>query len=351
MRLDVPDFTRTDPHSRLFPINEYFSLLNTLVDQRLRIVCLNLEGAAAEWFRWMTRNNLITDWDRFYESVTNRFGPSKSTHNFVQPEVLEKMKLPITTMKQFKVYIGSGETLLCENLCSRVKLDIQGLSMEVDLYVLSMKGSDIMLRIQWLQKLGKVTHEYLQQTMEFILGETQYTLQGDESLCIKQISLRHMPLVGSVNELRQENKTFLRQIHQKLKRNEPLLTRYEVWEDVLMDFIMGILVYKGLLVMLVVVDRFTKYAYFGTLHYGFNVTKVVEVCMDIVVKLHGIPKLIMSNRDRIIVSKFWKQLFEAIGTKLYHSTTYHPQMDGQTKVVNPGLEQYLRAMVSDRPQH
>nr|GEZ24092.1 retrotransposon protein [Tanacetum cinerariifolium] len=106
--------------------------------------------------------------------------------------VLEKMKLPITTMKQFKVYIRSDETLLCENLCSRVKLDIQGLSMEVDLYVLSMKGSDIMLRIQWLQKLGNVTHEYLQQTMEFILGETQYTLQGDESLRIKQISLRHM---------------------------------------------------------------------------------------------------------------------------------------------------------------
>nr|GEY80729.1 retrotransposon-related protein [Tanacetum cinerariifolium] len=114
-----------------------------------------------------------------------------STHNFVQPEVLEKMKLPITTMKQFKVYIESGETLLCENLCLRVKLDIQGLSMEVDMYVLSMKGSDIMLIIQWLQKLGKVTHEYLQQTMEFILGEMRYTLQGDESLGIKRIRLHH----------------------------------------------------------------------------------------------------------------------------------------------------------------
>nr|GEV23276.1 Ty3/gypsy retrotransposon protein [Tanacetum cinerariifolium] len=185
-----------------------------------------------------------------------------------------------------------------------------------------------------------------------------------------------MPLVGLVNELRQENKTFLRQIHQKLERNEvmdgfwreqglwreedvrevvsvvllegnvkPLPTRYGVWEDVLMDFIMGLSVYKGLLVMLVVVDRFTKYAHFGTLHYGFNVTKVAEVFMDMLVKLHGIPKPIMSNRDRIIVSKFWKQLFEAIGTKLNHSMTYHPQTDGQTKVVNRGLEQYLRAMV------
>nr|GEX04519.1 hypothetical protein [Tanacetum cinerariifolium] len=124
-----------------------------------------------------------------------------STHNFLQQEVLEKMKLPITTMKQFKVYIGSGETLVCENLCSHVKLDIQGLSMEVDLYVLSMKGSNIVLGIQWLQKLGKVTHDYLQQTMEFILGETRYTLQGDESLCIKRIILHHMRALLDTDEV------------------------------------------------------------------------------------------------------------------------------------------------------
>nr|GEX38405.1 Ty3/gypsy retrotransposon protein [Tanacetum cinerariifolium] len=90
---------------------------------------------------------------------------------------------------------------------------------------------------------------------------------------------------------------------------------------------------------------------FGTLHYGFNVTKVAEVFTDMVVNLHGIPKPIVSDRDRIFVSKFWKQLFEAIGIKLNHSTAYHSQTDGQTKVVNHGLEQYLRAMVSDHPQH
>nr|GEV02693.1 hypothetical protein [Tanacetum cinerariifolium] len=95
-----------------------------------------------------------------------------STHNFVHPEVLKKIKLPITTMKQFKVYIGSGETLLCENLRSRVKLDIQGLSMEVDLY-----------------------------TMEFILWETRYTLQGDESLRIKRISLHHIRALLETEEV------------------------------------------------------------------------------------------------------------------------------------------------------
>ncbi|GJZ02820.1 hypothetical protein Tco_0520781 [Tanacetum coccineum] len=72
MRLDVPKFSGADPESWLFSIQEYFTLLNTPVDQRLRIVGFNLEGAAAEWFRWMTRNGLITDWPRFEESVKNR---------------------------------------------------------------------------------------------------------------------------------------------------------------------------------------------------------------------------------------------------------------------------------------
>ncbi|GJT60681.1 prolyl oligopeptidase family protein [Tanacetum coccineum] len=77
MRLDVPKFSGTDPESWIFSITEYFSLLNTPVDQRLRMVGFNLEGDAAEWFRWMTRNSLITNWDVFVDSFKNRFGPLK----------------------------------------------------------------------------------------------------------------------------------------------------------------------------------------------------------------------------------------------------------------------------------
>ena len=61
MRLDVPKFNGTDPDSWIFSITKYFALLNTPVDQRLKVVGFNLEGDAAEWFCWMTRNKLITN--------------------------------------------------------------------------------------------------------------------------------------------------------------------------------------------------------------------------------------------------------------------------------------------------
>ncbi|GKD32147.1 ty3-gypsy retrotransposon protein, partial [Tanacetum coccineum] len=78
-----------------------------------------------------------------------------STHNFVQPGVVERMKLAVSITKPLNVDIGSGETLLYENICSKVGINMQGLAVEVDLYVLPRKGPDVVLGIQWLQKLGK----------------------------------------------------------------------------------------------------------------------------------------------------------------------------------------------------
>ncbi|GJV17730.1 hypothetical protein Tco_1363053 [Tanacetum coccineum] len=75
--MDVLKFSGDDPEKWIFAIAEYFSLLNTPADQRLRIVGFNLEGVAAKWFRWMSWNGLITILDRFVESAKNRFGPSK----------------------------------------------------------------------------------------------------------------------------------------------------------------------------------------------------------------------------------------------------------------------------------
>lgn len=72
--------------------------------------------------------------------------------------------------------------------------------------------------------------------------------------------------------------------------------------------------------------------------------------MDNIVKLHGLPKSIVSDRDTIFVSTFWKELFKLYKVTLALSTAYHPQSDGQTERVNQCLEMYLRCLVQDAPR-
>lgn len=70
--------------------------------------------------------------------------------------------------------------------------------------------------------------------------------------------------------------------------------------------------------------------------------KIVKLFFDFVFKLHGMPKSIVSDRDKIFTCLFWKHLFKTAGTKLYLSSTYHPQSHGQIERLNRCLENYLQ---------
>lgn len=131
---------------------------------------------------------------------------------------------------------------------------------------------------------------------------------------------------------------------------QPLPVPDGAWRDITMDFIDGLPLSEGFDVILVVVDRFTKYAHFVPLRHPYSAPKVARVFVDSVVKLHGMPHSITSDRDPIFTSNFWKLLFKSLGTKLQFTTAYHPQTDGQSERVNQCLEMFLRCMVQENPK-
>ena len=115
-----------------------------------------------------------------------------------------------------------------------------------------------------------------------------------------------------------------------------------------MDFVVGLpLTGRKHDSVWVVVDRFTKLAHFLPVGTDYSLDKLAELYNKEIVWLHEIPISIISNRDSRFTSRFWGKLQEAMGTQLNFSTTFHPQMDGQSERVIQILEDMLRSCVID----
>ncbi|XP_047173484.1 uncharacterized protein LOC124841282 [Vigna umbellata] len=130
----------------------------------------------------------------------------------------------------------------------------------------------------------------------------------------------------------------------------PLPIPNAIWEEVSMDFIVKLPKSQGYDVVLVVVDRLSKYGHFIPLKHPYSARTIAEVFVKEIVRLHAVPMSIVSDKDPLFLSIFWKELFKMQGTQLQMSIAYHLESDGQTEVLNRVLEGYLRCFCLEQPK-
>ena len=110
---------------------------------------------------------------------------------------------------------------------------------------------------------------------------------------------------------------------------QPLPIPSRPWESISMDFIMGLPKTKqGFDNVFIFVDMFNKTAHFVPCKSSYDASHIAHLFFKEVVRIHGLPQTIVSNRNVKFQGHFWRTLFKKIGTNLTYSSAYHPQIDG-----------------------
>jgi hypothetical protein len=189
---------------------------------------------------------------------------------------------------------------------------------------------------QVLAHVHGVSHEGVQKTLQRL--RTSFSTPGDNKLVREYIK-------GC--SVCQRNKT--EHLHPAgLLQLLPVPS--SVWTDIAMDFIEGFPKVGDKLVILTVVDRFSKFAHFIPLGHPYSAVSVAKAFFNNIVRLHGFLASIVNDRDPVFTSHLWTELFHLSRTRLCTSSAFHPQTDGQSEVTNKIITIYLRCLASDRPR-
>ncbi|KAJ4981600.1 hypothetical protein NE237_032437 [Protea cynaroides] len=192
---------------------------------------------------------------------------------------------------------------------------------------------------------------YLRTVQEDIeKGRTNPEFTLDEEKVLKYKGRICVPETESVDirhRLMKEAHTTIYSIHPG-RLLQPLPEPAWKWDCITMDFVTGLpLTPRVVDAVWVIVDRLTKTARFIPIRPQYTLKWLAKLYVDNIVRLHGVPESIVSEKDPRFTSKFWEGLQKAMGTTLKFSTAFHPQTDGQSERTIQILEDMLRACVID----
>lgn len=97
---------------------------------------------------------------------------------------------------------------------------------------------------------------------------------------------------------------------------QPLPIPHLIWQEISMDFVEGLPMSQDKNVVMVVVDRLSKYGHFIPLTHPFTASQVAQLFLDNIYKLYGLRKFILSDRDKIFISQFWQSVFKSLKVSL-----------------------------------
>jgi transposase InsO family protein len=139
------------------------------------------------------------------------------------------------------------------------------------------------------------------------------------------------------------NKTFTKPTSGLLR---PLHIPSRPWSHIALDFITGLPPSNGNSVILTIIDRFFKAAHFIPLSNLLSSRETADLLVSHILRLHGIPSDIVSDRGPQFTSQVWRAFCTALGIKVSLSSGYHPQTNGQTEQANQELETAIRCVTS-----